>query len=213
LSVTKSSLRDKTPPVYSTSATEDIVRVRDLPHSVQNVQPVHNMPANNDLFADEDKVDVSPDTNLGLGSEVNKFFSESEALNSELKRINTAFPGALLQNELSPRNTRPLSRRVHVPNTTRTSTARGSLHSTTSSDNEVEGFNRRYVEEIVSSAMEEWCTGVEERIVTMHYSIIRIMQQHQEETRKYIEEIHKMEEIKKENEKLVLENEQLKRPF
>ena len=74
LSVTKSSLRDKTPPVYSSS--EDIVRVRDLPNSVQNVQlhnvqaqSVRNSQANTNLFADDgenqSKIQISPDTNLG----------------------------------------------------------------------------------------------------------------------------------------------------
>ena len=42
-----------------------------------------------------------------------------------------------------------------------------------------DGFNRRYLEEVVSEAMEDWCGGVEQRILNMHYSLIRILQQHQ----------------------------------
>ena len=32
---------------------------------------------------------------------------------------------------------------------------------------------------VVTEAMEEWCSGVENKIINMHYSMIRIMQQYQ----------------------------------
>jgi len=87
------------------------------------------------------------------------------------------------------------------------------LSSSSLEGSEPGAFNRRFVEEVVSSAMEEWASSVENRITNMHYSVIRILQQHQEDTRMYIEELSGMQDLRRENELLKRENENLKRFF
>ena len=41
-----------------------------------------------------------------IGSELERFYSESKGLSEELNSITTAFPGAVLEKELSPRDSR-----------------------------------------------------------------------------------------------------------
>ena len=43
-------------------------------------------------------------TKIGRGSELEKFYAESESLSSELQTVTTAFPSAVLDKALSPRD-------------------------------------------------------------------------------------------------------------
>lgn len=135
----------------------------------------------------------------------------------DLKSILTAFPAVLLD-DISPEHHRrvgggavPSSNGFPRPRAPRHQGSAG--ESSGSTGGQVDEFNRRYVEEVVTEAMEEWCTGVENRIINMHYSMIRIMQQHQEETKMYIEELHGMDALRRENERLKLENHNLRQFF
>ena len=38
-------------------------------------------------------------------------------------------------------------------------------------------FTFFFILKVVTEAMEEWCSGVEDKIINMHYSLIRIMHQ------------------------------------
>jgi len=147
--------------------------------------------------------------------------SRGDSTGQDLKSILTAFPTVLLE-DISPEQNRRTAGNItsnilNRPPTLRMSrqqdSAGESSGSTSGGGGQADGFNRRYVEEVVTEAMEEWCSGVEDKIINMHYSLIRIMHQCQDETKSYIEELHGMEELKRENERLRLENQQLKQFF
>lgn len=163
---------------------------------------------------------------------------KASSLDKELNSVMTAFPTLLLEDSSASPHvfTRPLSSGIKknsaLPSRSYRNTQSGQLHATThpvgyihssatdshssnslEAGTEAQGFNRRYVEEVVNDAMEDWCTNMENRMINMHYSLIRIMQQHQEEIYTFIEEVNGMEALKKENERLKQENEELKRFF
>jgi len=159
---------------------------------------------------------------LGLTKEVTSFSLEQDTLGKELHSVLTAFPGVVLEDSSNspdfhsrydsaasvPRPFHSLAG-VQPPIPIRAPV----LSSSSLEGSEPGAFNRRFVEEVVSSAMEEWASSVENRITNMHYSVIRILQQHQEDTRMYIEELSGMQDLRRENELLKRENENLKRFF
>lgn len=147
--------------------------------------------------------------------------SRGDSTGQDLKSILTAFPTVLIE-DISPEQNRRIAGNITSNILNRPPTLRMSRHqdsagessgSTSCGGGQADEFNRRYVEEVVTEAMEEWCSGVENKIINMHYSMIRIMQQYQDETKSYIEELHGMEALKRENERLRLENQQLKQFF
>ena len=113
LSATKSTLREQ--------QTPDIVRLRDLPQGGSSSMPVKNPPNLEPVFSSvlgSSRQEPVPSISLGssnrqhdsgkgsIGSELERFYSESKGLREELNSITTAFPGAVLEKELSPRDSR-----------------------------------------------------------------------------------------------------------
>jgi len=84
---------------------------------------------------------------------------------------------------------------------------------TTTPDSGVATFQRDYVGAVVSEAMEEWCSGVERRLWGLQYSLLRQLQQHQEETKMMMAEFSGVGEMKEELYRLRRENEELKKFF
>ena len=105
LSATQSTLRE--PPL----SHPDIVRVRDLPHggssSSSNNMPVKSAPKLEPVSLNFNK-ETGDDSGKGgsIGAELEKFYAENRSLSNELQSVTTAFPGAVLDKELSPRESR-----------------------------------------------------------------------------------------------------------
>ncbi len=104
LSATKSTLREPL-------SHPDIVRVRDLPQggssSSSNNMPVKSAPKLEPVSLNFNK-EPAEDSGKGgsIGAELEKFYAENRSLSNELQSVTTAFPGALLDKELSPRDSR-----------------------------------------------------------------------------------------------------------
>ena len=81
---------------------------------------------------------------------------------------------------------------------------------TTTPDAGVATFQRDYIRGVVSEAMDEWCSGVERRLWGLQYSLLRQLQQHQEETKAMIAESSGMGEMR---EDLSRENMELRKFF
>eukprot|EP00090_Calanus_glacialis_P004813 TRINITY_DN13607_c0_g1_i1.p1 TRINITY_DN13607_c0_g1~~TRINITY_DN13607_c0_g1_i1.p1 ORF type:complete len:275 (-),score=121.39 TRINITY_DN13607_c0_g1_i1:179-1003(-) len=81
---------------------------------------------------------------------------------------------------------------------------------TTTPDSGVATFQRDYISGVVSEAMEEWCSGVERRLWGLQYSLLRQLQQHQEETKAMIAESSGMGKMR---EDLSRENMELRKFF
>eukprot|EP00092_Neocalanus_flemingeri_P037039 GFUD01040322.1.p1 GENE.GFUD01040322.1~~GFUD01040322.1.p1 ORF type:complete len:733 (-),score=287.32 GFUD01040322.1:364-2508(-) len=84
---------------------------------------------------------------------------------------------------------------------------------TTSPDSGVATFQRDYISGVVSEAMEEWCSGVERRLWGLQYSLLRQLQQHQDETKVLLAESAGMGEMREELTRLRRENEELRKFF
>ena len=80
-------------------------------------------------------------------------------------------------------------------------------------DSGVATFQREYISGVVSEAMEEWCSGVERRLWGLQYSLLRQLQNHQEETRNMMAEFSGVEQMKEELVRLRKENEELRKFF
>jgi len=74
-------------------------------------------------------------------------------------------------------------------------------------------FQREFISGVVSEAMEDWCGGVERRLWELHFSLIRQMQHHQDETRALLEEFSRIDEMQTEMEQLRAENRELRKFF
>ena len=84
---------------------------------------------------------------------------------------------------------------------------------TTTPDSGVATFQRDYISGVVSEAMEEWCSGVERRLWGLQYSLLRQLQQHQEETKVMLAESAGMGQMREELARLRIENEELRKFF
>merc|ERR1719341_611924 len=84
---------------------------------------------------------------------------------------------------------------------------------TTTPDSGVATFQRDYISGMVSEAMEEWCSGVERRLWGLQYSLLRQLQQHQEETKAMLAESSGMGEMREELSRLRRENMELRKFF
>merc|ERR1719427_1360379 len=84
---------------------------------------------------------------------------------------------------------------------------------TTTPDSGVATFQRDYISGVVSEAMEEWCSGVERRLWGLQYSLLRQLQQHQEETKVMLAESAGMGQMREELARLRTENEELRKFF
>jgi len=84
---------------------------------------------------------------------------------------------------------------------------------TTTPDSGVNTFQREYISGVVSEAMEEWCSGVERRLWGLQYSLLRQLQQHQEETKVMLAESAGMGEMREELARLRSENDELRKFF
>ena len=80
-------------------------------------------------------------------------------------------------------------------------------------DSGVATFQRDYISGVVSEAMEEWCSGVERRLWGLQYSLLRQLQQHQEETKNMLAESSGVGEMREELARLRRENQELRRFF
>jgi len=78
---------------------------------------------------------------------------------------------------------------------------------------EAANFQRGYISNVVSDAMEEWCTGLERRLWAMQYSLLRQLDQHQAETRQLVAQTGGLDDLRTEVERLRLENAELKKCF
>ena len=65
----------------------------------------------------------------------------------------------------------------------------------------------------VSEAMQEWCEGVDQRLWSFHYGLLRQLQAHQEETRGILVEMTGLAEMRQQLETLKKENSELKKFF
>ena len=61
--------------------------------------------------------------------------------------------------------------------------------------------------------MQEWCDGVDKRLWGFHYSLLRQLQTHQEETRMMMTELTGLSDLREEMESLRQENSELKKFF
>jgi len=84
---------------------------------------------------------------------------------------------------------------------------------TTTPDSGVATFQKDYISGVVSEAMEEWCSGVERRLWGLQYSLLRQLQQHQEETKAMLAESSGMGEMREELSRLRRENMELRKFF
>jgi hypothetical protein len=91
LSATKAKLRDP-----------DIVRVRDLPQDGGSSMPVKNPPNLEPVSLSFNNMQADDSGKGSIGAELEKFYSENRSLGHELQSVTTAFPGAVLDTELSP---------------------------------------------------------------------------------------------------------------
>merc|ERR1719312_652880 len=62
--------------------------------------------------------------------------------------------------------------------------------------NNAEAFQREYISSVVSEAMQEWCDGVDKRLWSFHYSLLRQLQTHQEETRSMLSDMSGMSSVR-----------------
>ena len=83
----------------------------------------------------------------------------------------------------------------------------------TTTDSGVASFQKNYIRSVVSEAMEDWCIGVERRLWGLQYSLLRQMQQNQEETKALMMEFSGLGELQHELLKLRNENSELKKFF
>jgi len=74
-------------------------------------------------------------------------------------------------------------------------------------------FQRGYISNVVSDAMEEWTTGLERRLWAMQYSLLRQLDQHQAETRQLVAQTGGLDDLRSEVERLRLENAELRKCF
>jgi len=74
-------------------------------------------------------------------------------------------------------------------------------------------FQRGYISNVVSDAMEEWCTGLERRLWAMQYSLLRQLDQHQAETRQLVAQTGGLDDLRTEVDRLRLENAELRKCF
>ena len=74
-------------------------------------------------------------------------------------------------------------------------------------------FQRDYIRGVVSEAMDEWCSGVERRLWGLQYSLLRQLQQHQEETKAMLAESSGLGEMREELSRLRRENMELRKFF
>jgi len=79
--------------------------------------------------------------------------------------------------------------------------------------NNAEAFQREYISSVVSEAMQEWCDGVDKRLWSFHYSLLRQLQTHQEETRSMLSDMSGMSSVREELERLRHENSELRKFF
>ena len=61
--------------------------------------------------------------------------------------------------------------------------------------------------------MQEWCDGVDKRLWGFHYSLLRQLQTHQEETKLILTELTGMSTLREEIDRLKQENNELKKFF
>ena len=76
-----------------------------------------------------------------------------------------------------------------------------------------EVFQRDFIRGVVSEAMQEWCEGVDQRLWSFHYGLLRQLQAHQEETRGILVEMTGLAEMRQQLETLKKENSELKKFF
>ena len=77
----------------------------------------------------------------------------------------------------------------------------------------VETFHREYISSVVSEAMAEWCEGVDSRLWSFHYGLLRQLQSHQEETKSLLAEMTGLAEMRTEVQRLRQENSELRKFF
>ena len=65
----------------------------------------------------------------------------------------------------------------------------------------------------VSEAMSEWCEGVDSRLWSFHYGLLRQLQTHQEETKSLLAEMTGLTEMRAEVQRLRQENSELRKFF
>ena len=65
----------------------------------------------------------------------------------------------------------------------------------------------------VSEAMSEWCEGVDSRLWSFHYGLLRQLQTHQEETKTLLSEMTGLAEMRTEVQRLRQENRELRKFF
>lgn len=127
----------------------------------------------------------------------------SPAIHSDLHSVLTAFPQAVFdENVLSPSRQEISGAATNIADAI-----------VTNMDPSVAAFQKSYIQSVVSEAMEEWCGGVEKRLWGLQYSLLRQLQNHQEETRLLLQEASGMNGVKEELNRLKQENKQLKQFF
>jgi len=170
---------------------EDILGVKDCSFKL-------NVEENKKLL--KESVEEEKSANI-VKPNINNF---SRSQPEDFLSVLTAFPDLGLE-----RGDSHLDRSDHVQ--IAASRVRDRISST--QDSGVATFQREYISGVVSEAMEEWCSGVERRLWGLQYSLLRQLQNHQEETKHMMAEFSGVEQMKEELVRLRRENEELRKFF
>jgi len=126
--------------------------------------------------------------------------NENNGKKSDFLNVLTAFPDLGFENEGFSQSIRDAAENV-------------AERLSTTTDSGVASFQKNYIRSVVSEAMEDWCIGVERRLWGLQYSLLRQMQQNQEETKALMMEFSGLGELQHELLKLRNENSELKKFF